>query len=137
MAVEQCVEQVLRWSWWRRWHQATARFYHYRRRAKRTEPLSVPEAQASFARKPAACVAEVWQRLQPWLPSGKRPGRRYTHDRRLILEAIVYQMQTRCAWNALPSHFPPYQTVHTQLQQWQETGIWDSIWNGFEQPYPL
>ena len=70
------------------------------------------------------------------LPSGKRPGRRPTHDRRLILEAIVYQMQTGCAWNALPKHFPPYQTVYTQLRQWQETGIWDIVWNGLEQPRP-
>jgi hypothetical protein len=133
---------VLRWSWWRRWHQATAHFHHYRRRAKRTGPLSVPDAPASStppdtaARTPATGVAEVWQRLQPLLPSGKRPGRRYAHDRRLILEAIVYQMQSGCAWNALPSHFPPYQTVYAQLKQWQKTGIWDIIWNGLEQPRP-
>jgi transposase len=78
----------------------------------------------------------VWQRLQPLLSTEKRPGRPYSHDRRLIVEAIVHQRQTGCAWNALPSQFPPYQTVHSQLRSWQKTGVWTKVWEGLEQPCP-
>jgi transposase len=81
-------------------------------------------------------VELVWQRLQELLPTVPRPGRPYSHDRRLIVEAIVHQRQTGCAWNALPSQFPPYQTVHTQLRNWQKTGVWAKVWERLEQPCP-
>jgi transposase len=74
-------------------------------------------------------VEVVWQRLQPLLPSGKRRGRPCTYDRRRIVEAIVHQRRIGCAWNELPSHFPPYQTVHTQLRNWQKSGLWDIAWS--------
>ncbi len=82
-------------------------------------------------------VEVVWQRLQGRLPTGKRCGRPYTHDRRGIVEAIMHQRRTGCAWNALPSHVPPSQTVHSQLRNWQKSGRWDIAWTeGLEQPCP-
>jgi hypothetical protein len=144
--VERSAAAILQWSWWRRWHQAWARYYHYRRREDTTLPRS--SAVVSETGAPGAVglidapgtkdlVEAVWQRLQPLLPSGKRCGRPYSHDRRVIVEAIMYQRRTGCAWNALPSDFPPYQTVHTQLRNWQKSGLWDIAWNeGLEQSYP-
>jgi len=83
-------------------------------------------------------VEVVWQRLQPLLPTGKRGGRPYSYDRRLIVEAIVHQRRSGCAWNELPSDFPPYQTVYTQLRNWQKSGLWGIAWNeGLEQPCPV
>ena len=132
---------LLRWSTWRRWHQAWARYHHYRRRKERT-----PSERSAGASEEAAgilgaleepeaidLVEAVWQRLQPLLPTGKRSGRPYSHDRRAIVEAIVYQRQSGCAWNALPSHFPPYQTVYDQLRNWQKSGMWAKVWEEMEQ----
>lgn len=79
----------------------------------------------------------VWQRLEPLLPPSERLGRPYAHARRLILDAIVYRMQTNCGWRNLPSRFPPWQTVYSQWVEWRKRGIWDTIWSGFEQPHPL
>jgi hypothetical protein len=31
-ALRQTAQQILAWSQWRRWHQAVAQFYHYKRR---------------------------------------------------------------------------------------------------------
>ena len=78
----------------------------------------------------------VWSRLEPLLPSERRVGHPYDHSRRLVLEAIVYVMQTDCGWQHLPSQFPPWQTVYTQLTQWRKTGIWDKIWSGIDTPRP-
>jgi hypothetical protein len=136
------VEAVLRWSWWRRWHQAWARYYHYRRHTEQSPARSFPRqeevaaAGEQGAGVPADLVEKVWQRLKPLLPQGKRSGRPYGCDRRVIVEAIVHQMQTGCAWNTLPSLFPAYQTVHSQLRNWQKTGIWAKVWEGLEQPRP-
>lgn len=70
------------------------------------------------------------------LPPARRTGRPYTHDRRVVLEAIVYLKQTNCGWQHLPSQFPPWQTVYSQLTRWRESGIWDKIWAGLDQPHP-
>jgi hypothetical protein len=138
LVVERSAAAILHWSWWRRWHQAWARYYHYRHREESrlsgsssvaSEALALDAVGAADAPDASDLVEQVWQRLQPLLPSGKRGGRPYSHDRRLIVEAIVHQRQTGCAWNALPSDFPPYQTVHTQLRRWQKSGIWEIAWN--------
>lgn len=132
----------MRWSWWRRWHQAWARYYHYKHRQGRTQFGSAPVMNEAAAQDVSGAVDEpeaidlvedIWQHLEPLLPTGKRSGRPYRHDRRVIVEAIVYQMQRGCAWNELPSHFPPYQTVHDQLRKWQQSGLWAKVWEAMEQ----
>jgi Putative transposase of IS4/5 family (DUF4096) len=141
LIVERSVDTILDWSLWRRWHQAWARYYHYRRREQHTPSERSAGASASAASSALGTgeehgaidlVEEIWQRLQPLLPTGKRCGRPYSHDRRIIVEAIVYQRRTGCAWNELPSHFPPYQTVHDQLRNWQKSGIWAKVWEAME-----
>ncbi len=79
----------------------------------------------------------VWRRLEAVLPRAKRTGRPYAHDRRMVLEAIVYVMQTGCGWRGLPDQFPPWQTVYAQLRRWKETGSWDQIWMGLTRPHPM
>jgi len=137
LTVERSATAILRWSWWRRWHQAWARFYHQRRRAGAAAgPRSAP-ATAPPARVPPEDVLDVvWKRLAPLLPPAHRVGRPYTHDRRVVLAAIVYVMRTDCGWQHLPGRFPPWQTVYSQLTQWRKTGIWAKMWSGLDQPHP-
>lgn len=141
-AVERKASAILEWSNWRRWHQAWARYHHYRRRlAAAAEPAAAEPATTAAASEPIAervsdVTEVVWRRLERLLPAGKRQGRPYSHERRLVLEAIVYVMQTNCGWQHLPSRFPPGQTVHTQWTRWRKSGIWDSIWSGLDQPHP-
>jgi transposase len=78
----------------------------------------------------------VWSRLARLLPPLRRVGHPYDHSRRVVREAIVYVVQTDCGWRNLASHFPPWQTVYTQLTQWRKTGIWAKIWAGLDQPPP-
>lgn len=121
---------MLAWSRWRRWHQAWARYYHYRRRGG-SEAL--PQDAPAGAEQPEV-LDVVWRRLEAVLPSTGRVGRPYTYDRRTVLEAIVYVMQTGCGWRGLPDQFPPWQTVYARLSRWKETGIWDQIWTGLNCP---
>lgn len=79
----------------------------------------------------------VWSRLERLLPPKERTGRPYAYHRRLVLEAIVYVKQTNCGWQHLPSRFPPWQTVYSQLARWRESGIWDKIWAGLDQVPPI
>jgi len=138
-AVERKASALLEWSNWRRWHQAWARYHHYRRRLRAAESAAAESAAAAASEPIAERAPEVtevlWRRLEPLL-AGKRMGRPYSHERRLVLEAIVYVMQTNCGWEHLPSRFPPGHTVHSQLTHWRKSGIWDSIWSGLDLSHP-
>lgn len=84
----------------------------------------------------ATTIAQVWARLEPFLPTPVRGRRPLVHDRRMILEAIVYVMQTDCGWCNIPSRYPPWKTVHEQFVIWRNTGVWDQIWHGLTPPGP-
>ena len=161
VAVERQAAQILQWSWWRRGHQAWAAYHHGRRRAELLPPVAVEIAVAQIEPEPAGVevveaptegtsmaevaetpaegtladtLARVWARLEPLLPAQRRAGRQIVHDRRHILEAIVYVMHTDCGWSALPSRFPPWKTVHDHYVTWRKTGIWAQIWAGIRLP---
>lgn len=86
---------------------------------------------------PAADLLEVlWSRLQKQIPPRRRSGRQPVYDRRTMLEAIIYVLQTDCGWKELPDRFPPWKTVHEQFVAWRKAGIWDRIWEGLAPPGP-
>jgi hypothetical protein len=148
VAVERSAAQMLQWSWWRRWHQAWAAWHHARRRAAVLAPQPLdgapPQGPAVAAGAEAgreaasteATIAQVWARLEPLLPVRRRAGRQIVHDRRQILEAIVYVLQTDCGWSNIPSRYPPWKTVQAQFVVWRNTGTWDRIWQGVPPPGP-
>jgi transposase len=80
-------------------------------------------------------LEELWRRLEGVQSTGKRSGRRYSHERRLVLEAIVHVMQSDCGWQALPSQYPSWKTVYAQYRQWRKQGIWQKIWAQSAQPF--
>jgi Putative transposase of IS4/5 family (DUF4096) len=137
VAVERSAAAILEWSNWRRWHQAWARYYHYRRHPQAaTQPRAAPAASEGAQTAPPDVLELVWCRLEVMLPASKRMGRPYAHPRRSILEAIVYLMRSDCGWLHVPSQFPPWQTVYTQFRKWRKSGIWATIWAGLDQPHP-
>ena len=92
---------------------------------------------ATVAAVPGSEVTErVWRQLEPLLAPAQRGGRPWTHDRRVVFDAIVHVMHTDCGWRALPSHVPPWQTVYAQFAQWRKTGIWAIVWSKIEPPVP-
>ena len=63
-----------------------------------------------------------WAVLEPLLPPAARIGRPLKWQRRAMAEAIFYLVRSGCAWRMLPRHFPPWQTVHSQLHRWRRDG---------------
>lgn len=63
--------------------------------------------------------------VEPMLPAPTRHprgGRREKHDRRDIIDAILYVVRAGCAWRALPADFPPWQTVYWYFVRWHDDG---------------
>lgn len=56
-------------------------------------------------------------------------GRPPKHDRRLMLDAILYVVRTGCPWRYLPKDFPPWKSVHTQKRTWDLSGKLEKIHN--------
>ena len=69
-----------------------------------------------------------WELIRPFFK--KRPlrgGRRYTYDKREIVNAIFYVLRSGCAWRLLPHDFPDWSTVYSHFQDWASQGIWEKI----------
>ena len=79
---------------------------------------------------PADLSDEEWELIadlvQPYSGEG-RMGRPVKHDRRDIINAILYVAATGCQWRALPDRYPNWNTVHRYHLAWSRDGTWEAI----------
>jgi transposase len=82
-------------------------------------------------RYPSDLTDAQWAVLEPVLPVplcrtplGGRPER---HDRRTMINAILYLVDNGCKWRALPADFPPWQTVYGLHARWKADRVLDDI----------
>ena len=54
-------------------------------------------------------------------------GNRAKHDKRLLVDAILYITKTGCGWRQLPTNFPPWQTVYSFFRRAKEKNIWEKV----------
>lgn len=67
-----------------------------------------------------------WAVIGPLVPCS-RLGRPPRHERRVILDAILYLLHTGCQWRALPKDCPPCSTVQGYFYRWRDDGTWHWI----------
>lgn len=79
----------------------------------------------SRRRYPSDLTDAQWAVLAPLVPMPKPGGRPAQHDRREIVEAILYVLRGGIAWRALPHDFPPWQTVYDYFRTWRDDGTWE------------
>jgi putative transposase len=68
-----------------------------------------------------------WALLAPLIPAAKPGGRPALHDRRELVDAMLYWLRAGCAWRLLPHDFPPWQTVYHYWRAWRQQGRWEQI----------
>ncbi|MDF3309644.1 IS5 family transposase [Rhodococcus sp. T2V] len=82
-------------------------------------------------RKPTPYPSDLsdaqWELIAPMVPAALPGGRPAIHDRRRIVEGILYVNRTGCSWWQLPHDFPPWQTVFGYFRRWNESGVTDRI----------
>ena len=65
---------------------------------------------------------ELWELIEPVLPSDKgRRGRRW-RDHRQVLEAIAWRFRTGAPWRDVPAEFGPWQTLWKRHRRWSGDG---------------
>jgi hypothetical protein len=117
----------LRWSCFRRLHQATAKRCHRRHRACQA-PLTPSQPAEALALLGLPKLTEAqWEQIRPLLPPQKPVTGRPAVDHRLVVEGILVVMRTGCSWRALPERFGAWQTVVSRYRRWHQDGLWARI----------
>ena len=73
---------------------------------------------------------DYWKKIEPLLPvpkPKKRSGRLRKGDRK-IMSGTFYLLVTSCQWKALPRFYGAPSTVHNRFQEWQLSGLFESMW---------
>jgi putative transposase len=65
--------------------------------------------------------------LEPLVPALSSEAAYHVHERREIVNAILYVLRSGCPWRMLPHEFPAWQTVYYYFREWQREGVWDQI----------
>lgn len=76
---------------------------------------------------PTNLTDKQWQIVKPFFRKSSRRGRKVVHDRREVINAILYIVKTGCQWRMLPSDFPPWKAVYQIFYRWRKDGLWTRI----------
>lgn len=122
---------LLRWSRWRRAHQAVARRGHIAARA-RAQPVAgvrdrpAPPPRPAERPLPGELTDAAWARVQPLLPP-RAPVGRPPRDTRTMLAGVLWVLRTHASWRALPPEYGPWRTVYGRHRLWAARGLWPRI----------
>jgi transposase len=78
-------------------------------------------------RYPTDLTDAQWALLAPLIPPPKPGGRPAVHDRRELVNAMLYWLRSGCAWRLLPHDFPPWRTVYHYWRTWRQQGVWERV----------
>ena len=74
-----------------------------------------------------------WEILAPYLQLSERRGSGGKHDKRTIVNAILYVLKGGIEWRMLPLDFPPWQTVYYHFRQLKQKGLWSQALDAINQ----
>ncbi|ASW02260.1 transposase [Paraburkholderia aromaticivorans] len=73
---------------------------------------------------------EQWRRIVPLLPEMKKQGPRRGRpsiDIRWVVNSVMWVLQARAPWSAMPQCYAPYQTAHRYYLRWKKSGVLANI----------
>jgi transposase len=76
---------------------------------------------------PSDLTDAQWELLAPLIPPLKPDAAYHLHERREIVNAILYVLRSGCPWRSLPHDLPAWGTVYYYFRRWQREGVWDRV----------
>src|SRR6266581_639508 len=76
---------------------------------------------------PSTLTDEQWELLEPLIPPLCADATYHYHERREIVNAILYVLRSGCPWRLLPHDLPPYGTAYWYFRRWRDGGVWDQV----------
>ena len=68
-----------------------------------------------------------WSIIEPFFIGENRGKHLQTHNKRELVNAVLYLNKTGCQWRLLPKDFPPYSTVWSFYRRAVKSGLWEKI----------
>jgi transposase len=68
-----------------------------------------------------------WARLEPLLPTGKKPGRPQMWTRRQLIDGIRWRTRAGAPWRDVPQRYGPWDRAYDLFRRWQRDGTWKRI----------
>lgn len=72
---------------------------------------------------PSDLTDEQWALIASLLPKNTGRGRKPTHSRREMMNALLYLVRTGCAWRMLPHDLPPWEAVYAFWRRLLARGV--------------
>ena len=72
---------------------------------------------------PSDLTDNQWEKIKEFFPSGNKSK----YDKRNLVEAVLYVVQTGCQWRSLPHDYPPYSTVYNFYSRAKQKGTWEKV----------
>ena|SRR5271166_5683381 len=76
---------------------------------------------------PSNVTNEQWDGVKKFFERSDPRGARSKHDKRAIVNGILYVVKGGIQWRMLPKDLPPWQTVYNHFWRLNERGIWEQI----------
>jgi transposase len=76
---------------------------------------------------PSDLTDAQWEVVQPLVPGLSPEAAYHVHERREMVNAILYVLRSGCPWRLLPHEFPAWGTVYYYFRRWQREGVWEHI----------
>jgi len=76
---------------------------------------------------------EQWKKIEPLIPKFKRSTKGGPKPRadRPCFEGILWILRTGARWKDLPERYPSPSTCWRRLREWDEQGVWETLWRAF------
>ena len=68
-----------------------------------------------------------WEQIKGVFENKSRGEHLCKHDKRNLVNGVLYIENTGCKWRQLPNDYPPYATVWNFYRQVKIKGLWDRI----------
>ena len=68
---------------------------------------------------------EEWDRIEPYLPCGRRGARRV--DDRRVISGIIHMLKCGARWRDCPAAYGPYTTIYNRFNRWSKQGVWHDV----------
>ena len=102
--------------------------YHRRGSGEPNACLSNAEAHGHTPEVWTGAISDqLWELIEPELPSASGRRGRPWRDHRQTLEAILWRYRTGCAWRDVPAEFGPWQTVWKRHRRWVADRTYERI----------
>ena len=84
---------------------------------------------------PSSLKEREWELVRPYFEPKDCRGRKPVHDKKAIVDGILYVVKSGCQWRMLPRDFPPWQTVYDHFSRWNKQGVWEAALDALNQRY--